>query len=83
MRYQLIYTKRAAKDIKRLDTVVRKRIKIALENLTLDPLAVSKKLTNSKIGSYRFRVGDYRIVFDINGSRIIILRVGHRREIYR
>lgn len=83
MKYQLLYTKKAIKDIEKLDTVVKKRIKIALENLTRDPVTVSKRLVNSKIGNYRFRVGDWRIVFDLEGNNIIVLRVGHRREIYR
>lgn len=83
MKYQLLYTKKAIKDIEKLDKVVKKRIKIALESFCDDPLTVSKKLVNSKIGSYRFRVGDWRIVFDLERNNIIILRVGHRREIYR
>lgn len=37
----------------------------------------------SVLGSYRFRIGDYRVVFDLEGDQIVILRVGHRREIYK
>jgi mRNA-degrading endonuclease RelE of RelBE toxin-antitoxin system len=36
-----------------------------------------------KAGQYRFRVGDYRAVFDIDGSRLIILMIEHRRDVYR
>jgi mRNA interferase RelE/StbE len=35
------------------------------------------------LGAYRFRIGDYRVVFDLEGDEIVILRVGHRRDIYR
>jgi mRNA interferase RelE/StbE len=35
------------------------------------------------LGSYRFRIGDYRVIFDVEGANLIVLRVGHRREIYR
>ncbi|MDH4220892.1 MAG: type II toxin-antitoxin system RelE/ParE family toxin [Candidatus Aminicenantes bacterium] len=35
------------------------------------------------MGGYRFRIGDYRVIFDIEGNEIGVLRVGHRREIYR
>ncbi|HUD81721.1 MAG TPA: type II toxin-antitoxin system RelE/ParE family toxin [Patescibacteria group bacterium] len=38
---------------------------------------------NSKVGDYRFRVGDYRVVFDLNKNKIIILMIEHRREVYR
>jgi mRNA interferase RelE/StbE len=49
----------------------------------MDPLAYARKLTNPKIGTYRFRVGDHRIIFDLVGGDLVILRIGHRKEIYR
>jgi mRNA interferase RelE/StbE len=48
-----------------------------------DPLNHAERLTESELGSYRFRVGDYRVIFDLEGDEIVVLRVGHRREIYR
>lgn len=36
-----------------------------------------------QLGSYRFRIGDYRVIFDIENDKIIILRVGHRAKIYK
>jgi mRNA interferase RelE/StbE len=83
MQYILLYTKTAVKDIKKLDTVTIKRLKRKLELFATDPLRLSKKLVHSDLGTYHYRVGDYRIVFDLHGSDIIILRVGHRREIYK
>ncbi|PIZ66640.1 hypothetical protein COY15_00630 [Candidatus Roizmanbacteria bacterium CG_4_10_14_0_2_um_filter_39_12] len=47
------------------------------------PTSLCQKLTHNDIGTYRWRIGNYRIVFDIDGKNIVILRVGHRREIYR
>ncbi len=35
------------------------------------------------MGTYRFRVGNYRVIFDLDDEQIVILRVGHRRDIYR
>ena len=83
MQYSLTYTKTATKDIEKLDIVAKKRLKKKLELLASNPLHYSKKLIHSDLGTYRYRVGDYRIVFDLEGSQIVILRVGHRREIYR
>jgi mRNA interferase RelE/StbE len=40
-------------------------------------------LTDPEIGTYRFRIGDYRVIFDLEGNDVIVLRVGHRKEIYR
>jgi mRNA interferase RelE/StbE len=83
MQYILIYTRLASKDIQKLDTVAKKRLKNKLELLVTDPLHYSKKLVHSDLGTYRYRVGDYRVIFDLQDSQIIILRVGHRREIYK
>lgn len=83
MSYRLVYTARAVKDIDRLDVVAKRRLKKALEKLSLSPLEHSTKLINSRIGEYRYRVGDYRVIFDLVDEEIVVLRVGHRREIYR
>ena len=83
MSYKLVYTKIAVADIEKLDTVAKKRIKKKLEEFSKSPLSFSKKMINSKIGSYRWRIGNYRVVFYIDRDNIVILRVGHRREIYK
>lgn len=83
MKYTLVYTHRATKDIQRLPPDIRKRIGKSLLRYENDPLKHAEKLTDSRLGEYRFRVGDYRIVFDIHGHEIVVLRVGHRRDIYR
>ena len=44
---------------------------------------LASKLIDETLGQYRYRIGDYRVIFDIHGQNIVILRVGHRREIYR
>ena len=83
MAFTLVYTKRAVQDIEQLDALAKKRLEKKLLLLKEDPMGRSKKLVNSELGTYRYRIGDYRVVFDIHGERIVVLRVGHRREIYR
>jgi mRNA interferase RelE/StbE len=83
MGYKLLYTKSAVKDIQKLDAVARKRLKSKLEAYAKNPLVYAKKLTDFSLGTYRWRIGNYRIIFDIDGENIVILRVRHRREIYR
>ena len=83
MKYDLVYTQRAIKDIEGLDHKIKDRIGKTLLRYKVDPLGNAERLTDSSLGSYRFRVGDYRIVFDIEKDKIVVLRVGHRREIYR
>ena len=46
-----------------------------------NPLLYSDKLSDPALGTYKFRIGDYRVIFDIEGNDVVILRVGHRREI--
>ncbi|MBN1832698.1 MAG: type II toxin-antitoxin system RelE/ParE family toxin [Deltaproteobacteria bacterium] len=83
MSYSLIYTQRAIKDIRKLDADVRRRIGRTLKRYEEDPIKFSSKLTDPRMGTYRFRVGDYRVVFDIEENDIVVLRVGHRKDIYR
>ena len=83
MKYELVYTRRAEKDIDKLDPKVRERIGKTLLRYREEPLRFAEKLSDSILGEYRFRIGDYRVIFDVQGNEIVVLRVGHRREIYR
>lgn len=83
MKYELIYTRRAERDIDKLEPKVRERIGKALLRYTEEPLRFAEKLSDPILGGYRFRIGDYRVIFDVQGNDIVVLRVGHRREIYR
>ncbi len=83
MKYRFVYTNKAVKDIKGLDSSIKERIGKTLLRYEEDPLQHAKRLTDSKLGDYRFRIGDYRVIFDIEGDEIVVLRVGHRREIYK
>ncbi len=74
--------KSAIKDLKKIDHVVRKRLHVKIQNLADFPeVSNVKKLTNFE-PAYRFRVGDYRILFDVNEDVIEIGRVLHRKDSY-
>lgn len=47
------------------------------------PLDFAERLTDFKLGEYRFRIGDYWVAFDIENDTAKILKVGHRRDMYR
>ncbi len=83
MSYRLVYTQRAVKDIDRLDAGVKKRIGATLLRFKDNPLQYTERLTDPELGGYRFRIGDYRVIFDIEGNDIVVLRAGHRKEIYK
>ena len=81
--FRVLVTRRAERDLSSLDKAALKRIGKSLKQLQDDPLRRAKKLTSPDLGQYRLRVGDWRIIFDLNGREVIVLRIGHRREIYR
>jgi len=83
MAFKVFYTKAAARDIKKLDRVVKKKIKKRIESYSKRPLFYARKLIDPRLGTYRWRVGNYRIVFDMDKRNIVILRVRHRREVYK
>jgi len=83
MKYKVIFTRRALRDWERLSEKIQERIGKKLKDYEENPFTYARKLTSPKIGSYRFRIGDYRVIVDIEGDEIIVLRIGHRREIYQ
>ena len=83
MNYKMIFTNRAIKDLKKIDNKMKERIGNKLKIYSENPLKFGKKLTDPKIGTYKFKIGDYRVIFDIDDNKIIVLRLGHRKNIYK
>ncbi len=85
MEYRVILAKSAKKDIKKLAPLLRGRLrtKITFHVEQENPLAFASPLKEPADAQYRFRVGNYRVLFDVEGDTIVILRVQHRREVYR
>lgn len=83
-KYNIEFTPVAAKQLKKLSHEMQVRIAKAIDKLSKNPFPSGfKKLTGQK-DLYRIRVGDYRIVYQFNAGKLIILivRVGHRKDIY-
>ncbi len=85
--YKLEFLKEAFEEFKNLDRSVQKIIKQKLEILSKDPELLKnniKPLKGKYKGLYRLRVGNYRIIYRLDKDRLIILiiRIGHRGEIY-
>ena len=85
MKFQLKIEGRAKKDIQSLDYLLQKRIarKLKFYIDQDDPLQYAKKLVDSKDGDYRWRIGNFRVVFDVDGNVIKLLRVQHRKDVYK
>ena len=79
----------ARKDLARLDKPVARRITAFLRERVLslaDPRAIGEALKGPRLGeSWKYRVGDYRIIASIEDNliRILVVRIGNRREVYR
>ena len=81
--FKVLFSDRAKKDLFQLQTDSAKQIKQRLKYFSENPLNYAKKLKETTLGTFRFRVGDYRIIFDLVEDKIIILRIGHRKDIYK
>jgi mRNA interferase RelE/StbE len=84
MIFQIIWSGSAAKELKKIDETVAKRIFKKVSELSENPyhFDVTKIIGDPY---FRLRVGDYRVIFDIQNDmlRILILKVGHRKKVYK
>lgn len=88
MKYTVEYTKRAIKQLKKLDKQASALLLGWIEKNLVDcdnPRQFGKGLTANRKGEWRYRIGDYRLVADIQDDKIVILilNIGHRRDIYK
>jgi len=83
--YHVVLTLVAARQLRKLDPQARRRIQAAIELLAQDPRPPAAAQLVGGAGEWRVRTGDFRIVYEIEDDRLVVLvlRVGHRREIYR
>ena len=83
MSYTLVYTDTFSKQIKKLDKSLQDRVLKSLERCQIRPYSHVKKLVGNDY--YRLRVGDYRIILDIQDNKlmILVLELGHRKNIYK
>lgn len=83
-KYTIYFKASAEKDLDKLDELIGDRIEAKIDLLESNPHPLgSKKLKGES--SCRIRVGDYRIIYEIDETNktIIIFKIGHRREVYR
>ncbi len=82
MTYRVIFSDLALKQMKKLDEEIRRRIISTIERIRIRPDAYVRKLVGDE--GYRLRVGDYRVVLDLDKEQLIILvlRIGHRKNVY-
>ena len=84
MLYAPRYHPEVARDIAGFPKNIKDRIRTAIEErLILDPVRFGEPLRRSLAGFRKLRVGDYRVTCQVQGSTVIILKIGHRKEVYK
>ncbi len=80
----IFYSHRAAKEFAALPRHEQKRVAVKMRFYIRqsDPLAFAERLTDYREGQFRFRIGKYRVTFDVRDNTIFVLKVGRRDEIY-
>ncbi|MCH7902712.1 type II toxin-antitoxin system RelE/ParE family toxin [archaeon] len=80
--YEIIFTPQSKKQFLKLEKKTQERIINGLDRIKFRPEKFVKKLVEKNV--YRLRIGDYRVILDIIGNKllILVLKVGHRKKIY-
>jgi mRNA interferase RelE/StbE len=83
--FDIVLERRARKNLAALDPLVRHRVAACIDDLAANPRPSGATELKGRPGVLRIRAGDYRILYEIRDSQLIVLiiNIGHRREIYR
>lgn len=84
MSYQVELAPAAVRQLKKFTPDVRRRIQAVLELLAEDPRPPASTQLVGGVGEWRVRSGDYRVIYEIHEQQVLVLvlRMGHRRDIY-
>ncbi|EFI33440.1 addiction module toxin, RelE/StbE family [Desulfonatronospira thiodismutans ASO3-1] len=80
------YLKSARKDVQKIDPQIRKRVREYLEQRIArleNPRQLGEPLKGQLTKLWRYRVGDYRIVCELRDHELIVVRIGHRKNVYK
>jgi mRNA interferase RelE/StbE len=83
-RYRVEFTAAAAKQVRKLDAQVRRRVLLAIAELEVDPRPDGVKKLAGDDNAWRIRIGDYRVLYEVHDGSLLVLvfRVAHRRDVY-
>ena len=82
MTYEILFSDKALKQLKNMERDVQERIIAAMERVRIKPAKYVTKLVGDP--GYKLRVGDYRVIMDIDSKKlqVLVLKIGHRKNIY-
>lgn len=79
----ILYKKSVSKDLEKIDHSKQIRILNQIEKELSEHPEKGKRLTGTFDGFFRLRVGDYRVIYCLISAGVLILRIAHRKEVYR
>ncbi len=84
-RYQIFIQRDALRALAKLDKPIRRRVQAAIDRLGDGPRPAGVRAQSGHAGLLRLRVGDYRVIYQVDEGRleILVIDLGHRREIHR
>ncbi len=83
--FKIVYAKSVVKDLRKIASYQLSSIKEGIEELETFPnIPQITRLRHHPLTEYRLRIGNYRVLFDVNWEQqeIYILKIGHRRDVY-
>lgn len=88
MRYKVVFSKTVLKQLKKMDKYTKLLLINLIENNLDgcdDPRVHGKALSANRSGQWRYRIGDYRLICEIEDNKLVIfaLSVGHRKDVYK
>lgn len=86
MRYEIEWAGTAVRELRKLDRLTARRVLRAVSGLAADPRPAGvRPLLGQPSGTMRLRVGDHRVLYLVDDDivRVLVVRVAHRREVYR
>ncbi|MFE4195674.1 type II toxin-antitoxin system RelE/ParE family toxin [Paenarthrobacter sp. NPDC056912] len=83
-RYRVEFSSAAAKQIRKLEAQVRRKVLLAIAELETNPRPDGVEKLSAESNAWRIRIGDYRVLYEIHDRElvIVIFRAAHRREVY-
>ena len=85
MSYTVQFTPRARRDFDALDPHMQRRLRPHIDRLAENPFPAGCKRLQADEPFYRLRVGDHRVIYQVEGKRLIVVvvKIGHRKDVYR
>lgn len=82
---KIFYTQKSILDLKSLPQADQRRIadKMRFFSAADNPMKFAERLTDPSLGQFRFRIGNYRVIFDVEGDEIFVLKIARRDKVYK